>query len=1171
MSTTSRKGRARLHAAFATGASVAVLALSAPAQAQNEPQPVIPGEETPAPAAAGEAGSNTILVTGSRIARRDYTATSPIVTVDAALLEQSSSINLEANLNKLPQLAPALTQFGPPEGRGDINSTATNTPGATTVSLRQLGANRNLVLVDGRRQTPVNGTGVVDINSIPSAAIERVEIITGGASSTYGADAVGGVVNFILKSDFEGVTLDGQYGITERGDGAEYRVSGLVGASTGDGRGNVMLGMERYEREQIRQFSRPWYVDLYSSPDTLGNTIFGFEQTYFLFPTQAGRPATSGNPSQATLNTMFRAKGAPATSPNGAVLNVPTTASFYLNTDNTLFLNQANGTGSNYVPLLAGYTGTVDGVSRKLTSGGLLRDNYIDQMMSTPMDRWSFFAKGNYEFNDWVGVFGQANFVRSRVFTRNLVAPAITSWSVLIPHGTDVFLGDYTLNNSPGADGLYQTPDDVPLVGAVNLGIPSSRLANGNTHPDYLAGGRFGLNCPAVGGCTNNQVYPTPGELNTLLNSRASPNSPFQINKFLNELEERLLDNRTTNFQVLAGLEGTIPGTDFTWEVYGAHGESTTKTDQYNFASVLRWRAVLSSPNYGQGFTFKGNSGTPGGGFQGATGRCTSGVNPFTRVAWTDDCANAVRTNLQTENKNTQDTVEANIQGGLFDLPYGQLRFAAGASYRKNTIDFHPDGQSTEGTSFLEPVNGIYPQGATSGSITAKEVYGEVLIPILSGLPFAEELNIEAGYRLSDYDIQSVGTVGTYKINGEWAPFEWLRFRGGYQRASRAPNLAELFTAATSTLGTSSDGDPCSRANPANPVGIGNYSANPIGQNSELQPIASDTNGGNADSAKVEALCRQIMNADGNNGAATYYAANRAYSAVTAGLGFPTLIGNPNLEQEDATTYTIGGMIRSPSNSPWLSRLNLSVDYYNIDLTNAISQQGIDGVYRRCFARQYNPTYELNDFCRLVGRTPGTGEVANVSITYSNAGRVKTSGVDAQLNWALDLEEIGTGLPGSFITSVQTSYLLNFETTTDEGIIPLVDFVGTTGSGQVGTNAGSYRFKAFTTFTYAVSGATVSLQWQYKSAVDSMQSVLDTASNITGFPAYSLFNLNGTYAVTPDVQFRWGIDNLFDKAPPLGGVNLNADGRATLRGGVFDPAQYDVIGRRFFIGATFDF
>lgn len=515
-----------------------------------------------------------------------------------------------------------------------------------------------------------------------------------------------------------------------------------------------------------------------------------------------------------------------------------------------------------------------------------------------------------------------------------------------------------------------------------------------------------------------------------------------------------------------------------------------------------------------------------------------------------------MRTNLQTENRNIQDVIEANVQGGLFDLPYGQLRFAAGADWRRNSIAFHPDGQSTEGTSFLEPVNGIYPQGYTQGEVTVKEIYGEVLIPLLADLPFVEELNLELGYRLSDYSMDAVGTVSTYKINAEYAPVSWLRFRGGYQRASRAPNLAELFTAATSTLGTSGDGDPCSRANPAVPVGIGSYSANP-----DLNP----------DAAQVETLCRRIMDADGNGGGDVYYRDGRTYSTVTFGLGFPTLLGNPNLEQEDATTYTIGAVVSSPLDNPWLSRLNLAIDYYNVDLSNAIAQQGIDGVYRRCFARQYNPTYDLNAFCDLITRTPGTGEVSNVSITYSNAGRVRTSGIDAQLSWGLNLEDAGIGLPGSINTSVQATYLLKFETTTDDGIIPLVDYAGTLGSGQVGTNAGAYRFKLFSTFTYALGPATLGLQWQHKSAVKSQASVTDLASNITGAPAYDLFHLNGTYAITPEARLRFGVDNLFNKAPPLIGVNLNADGRATLRGGSFDTGQYDVLGRRFYVGATLDF
>src|SRR4029453_1269970 len=126
----------------------------------------------------------------SRIVRKDFEATSPIVTVGSEIFEQSSTTALEANLNKLPQFVPAVSQ----QVTQDVQNTATNTVGASTVSLRGLGPNRNLVLLDGRRAMPVNAQMVVDINSIPSAAVERVEITTGGASSVYGADAVAGVV-----------------------------------------------------------------------------------------------------------------------------------------------------------------------------------------------------------------------------------------------------------------------------------------------------------------------------------------------------------------------------------------------------------------------------------------------------------------------------------------------------------------------------------------------------------------------------------------------------------------------------------------------------------------------------------------------------------------------------------------------------------------------------------------------------------------------------------------------------------------------------------------------------------------------------------------------------------------------------------------------------------------
>src|SRR5690606_13676193 len=141
---------------------------------------------------------------------------------------------------------------------GDIQPTATNTVGSSTVSLRGLGSNRSLVLVDGRRATPVNATLVVDTNSIPSAAIQRVEIISGGASAVYGADPVGGVVNFILKDSFEGFEFNSQYGISELGDNREFQASALFGGNIANGRGNVMFGLEHSTRGEADELERDW-------------------------------------------------------------------------------------------------------------------------------------------------------------------------------------------------------------------------------------------------------------------------------------------------------------------------------------------------------------------------------------------------------------------------------------------------------------------------------------------------------------------------------------------------------------------------------------------------------------------------------------------------------------------------------------------------------------------------------------------------------------------------------------------------------------------------------------------------------------------------------------------------------------------------------------------------
>jgi len=1081
---------------------------TAAAHAQSAPEPGTSTEAENAPQA------NSIVVTGSRIARPDYVATSPIVSVDSDLIEQSSSVSLEANLNKLPQFSPALTQFD----TGQIQPNANTTPGASTVSLRQLGSNRNLVLLDGRRATPINGTGVIDINSIPSAAIQRVEIITGGASSTYGADAVGGVVNFILKDDFTGVDFDGQVSFSPQGGGEEYRMSALVGSSLESGRGNVLLGMEYYKREELLRQDRKSYRRASADPLVPGDEFF-LNSNYF--STAANNPF-----GQAAINAAFP----------GAPVNIPTTAGIYLNDDGSFWTNTSTTVGGVYYPLLLNYKGGFD-EGEKILDTGLLGQNNLERLLSSPQERYSFFAKGEYEIDHWINFVGQAYFARTETRSLSFNTVLLGSTATEIPYDDNVYTG------SPFA----------PQTASFRV---SSLLADGvTTNPDFMAGGRYGLNCGPTGGCTNKEVFPVSEAMAALLDSRADPDAPWLANYSLQDFGRRGTINKNNTFQIQLGFEGEIPGTDFTWDVIASHGETTAKTDLVGLISIERFRTIVTSPNYGQNFSAIGNNGAR----YGATANCTSGLNPLMSSPFSSDCDMATSADAQFENRISQDLVEANLQGGLFELPAGQLRFALGGQYRKNSIEFTSDSSAFEGSSFYETII-TFPQASTAGSEAVREIYGELLVPVLSDLPFIEELNLELGYRYSDYD--SIGGIGTYKINGEWAPTQWLRFRGGYQKASRAPNLGELFTARTNTLINAADGDPCSLANTTTPNLYGNYSANPT-----LNPGTA---------TQVQNLCRQLM---GATGAAEYYRDGRTDYLQGSQLFTSLLAGASGLQEETAKTYTIGAVLSNLSSSPWLNRFRMSVDYYNIKLTDGISQQGIDSVFRQCFTTQFNPNFEMNAACQRIERDQVDGTQQVVTINFSNQGAVETAGIDVQMDWGITFEDVGIGIPGTFSTNVNFNYLDKFATTPDQIAVPLTDYAGTLGpdsANSVGTQSGSYRWKLFTRFNYAVGPASLSLQWQHKPSIDSVQSATNAVNNYAGAPAYDLFSLTGRYELLDNVAFRFGVDNLFDAKPPYVGYRTDdVLGDGTLPYGQaaspYIANEYDVLGRRFFVGATVSF
>ncbi len=221
-----------------------------------------------APPAIGQdqAQDDVIVVTGSRIERPALEAPSPVTTIDAGAIESSGDVSLVDILNEVPALVGSVDNDD--ATAGGIGSTGLN-----TLNLRNLGSSRTLVLVNGRRHVGGSaGSAAVDVNTIPIDLVERIDVLTGGASAVYGADAVTGAVNFILKDDFEGVAVRGQGGLTpDHGDAATYLASIVAGTNFADDRGNIAVSFEYSKENGImasdRDFASEDSYALLDNPD----------------------------------------------------------------------------------------------------------------------------------------------------------------------------------------------------------------------------------------------------------------------------------------------------------------------------------------------------------------------------------------------------------------------------------------------------------------------------------------------------------------------------------------------------------------------------------------------------------------------------------------------------------------------------------------------------------------------------------------------------------------------------------------------------------------------------------------------------------------------------------------------------------------------------------------
>ena len=1003
---------------------------SSETQVSNSQKPVVAGAKV-----TQADKDDAIVVTGSRIARPDLEAPSPVTTVSAEQFDLSGTVTVETLLNELPQLIPGNTRTSNNQGGEDFS----------TLDLRGLGPNRTLILVDGERVPASSTTGVVDIGTIPAGLIERVDVVTGGASAVYGSDAIAGVVNFILKDNYEGLEISSQYGLSDHGDGASFNIEGLLGGNFGDDRGNMTFFASYYTRDAVgqgdRDVTRNAGVVYYDYNPTTGKN--------FYFVPDHLTPISSYTSRYAGGTVGLAANGGSATNPYGSI--------------NSNVANPFRNL-STLLPATfgAGHTDTnCDGIPGGAVNGGKLSFNNNGQL--TPYNTKSS-GGGLCQFAD--------RSVGSSRFNFNPLNLLITPYS----RYTIATTARYDISDSIRLKVLANFVDSSQTV---NLApTPATGIITPVTTP-YVALGTLANGAPCGLGVSCHQ------DLLTALLSRPNPNAPFTVNRRFLETGPRvgIYDSKTTT------LRGTLSGPlahGFNWDMTASYGKTVAD--------------IQALGNINKTAVTQGLNGCPVGSLPGCVG-----VDLFGPGTLNAAMLNFVRVDTKEQRTFNQVRVAGNVTGNLLELPAGPVGIAVGAEARTDRGTVIVDDAQRTGN--IYGFNAVQNQ---RGKVNVQEIYGEVRVPILADVPFFKELSVEAGARYSKYSSLK-NKLFNWKLGAQWSPVSWLKFRGIYNKAARAPSIVELFQ----------NGD----------QGFPGY-ADPCAQTSTRfgQPGANTT------------LINQCI-AQGVN--PTLLPGFTAVNSQVQAFAF----GNSNLKEETAKTYTVGAVL-TPNLG--LGRFSATVDYYHITINNIISTQGAQFYINACY-NQLDPAA-----CAKVVRDPATGQIDFVNTSVGNNGTYKTSGVDGSLNFAVPFTDVGLGLPGRLRLQEVISYLIN------------TDFGG--GGGNVagaslgGIGSSFPRWKSTLTAAYDSSSFTAQLRWNYQSSLEDAVFCNVGDHCAPKLPALSYFDLSLRKKIGNHFELTGIVDNLFNqKAHKSVGGNL-------LEGGT-DISYYNpvILGRYFTISGKVKF
>jgi iron complex outermembrane recepter protein len=592
-----------------------------------------------------------------------------------------------------------------------------------------------------------------------------------------------------------------------------------------------------------------------------------------------------------------------------------------------------------------------------------------------------------------------------------------------------------------------------------------------------------------------------PADVQTLLASRPDATAPFVYRKRMEESGPRIASNNYEVIQVMVGANGDLGiAEDWSWDVYGSWGNVDNTEIQQGNVSRSAFEDLSLGADHGASV-------------------CGEPINPFGIGSIQPACAEYF-TKGATNNTTIRQLVgEAFVTGPLFEMPAGEVQSAVGVMYKRDEFAFLPDASLTATSpdpvfgNIRTDIVGFNAQDVVRGETNSKEVYVEANFPLLSDLPLMQQFDTTLGYRYTDHS--TAGTMSSYKAEGIWTVNEMVMVRGGYQRAVRAPNISELFRPATINFPATGLGDPCS-----------NDFDDPTGNVLGAQ-----------DDPAAHALC--VAQGIPESAVDSFIYSNEQFQGLSG--------GNPGLSEETADTYTLG-LVLAPQGGV-LEGFQASVDYFSVEIEDAISSIDADVFVERCFDRRFNPDLSNDNFyCSFFERLPGTGTITNALEVDTNIAAFEVEGVDLQFDYATDAG------PGLLRAKWVSSYLLAWDDATIQGE-PLTENAGTASSGFDVLP----EWKWAATLGYTWEGFDADVRWRHIGETTDFsipEFTLDAVEYVDLTVGYTFSDrLEG-------LRLRAGVTNLTDEDPI---IYPSAQQSNT------DPATYDVLGRRFFVSATYAF